>query len=63
MSEKKILGLQVYLMKKIWVKIWGNLGRKNWNYLLLAHANITFIKKNFDQLVSGIKNNIDVLVI
>ena len=50
-------------MKKIWVKIWGNLGRKNWNYLLLAHANITFIKKNFDQLVSGIKNNIDVLVI
>ena len=39
------------------------LRQKNLNRLLLAHININSIRNKFDQLVSSIKNNIDILMI
>ena len=41
----------------------SNLRIRNVYLLLVAHININSIRDHFDQLVSGIKNNIDVLMI
>ena len=41
----------------------SNLRQRNLNRLLLAHININSIRNKFDQLVSSIKNNIDILMI
>ena len=37
--------------------------KRNLNRLLFAHININSIRNKFDQLVAGIKNNIDVFMI
>ena len=41
----------------------SSLRKKNLNRLILAHLNINSIRNKFDQLVNGIKGNIDVLMI
>ena len=41
----------------------NNLRQRNINCLFLAHININSIRNKFDQLVSSIKNNIDILMI
>ena len=41
----------------------SNLRQRNLNLLLLAHININSIRNKFDQLVSSIKNDIDILMI
>ena len=37
--------------------------KRNLNRLLFAHLNINSIRNKFDQLVAGVKNNIDVFMI
>ena len=41
----------------------SSLRKKNLNRLILAHLNINSIRNKFNQLVNGIKGNIDVLMI
>ena len=41
----------------------SNLRQKNLSRLLLAHININSIRNKFSQLVSSIKNNINILMI
>ena len=41
----------------------SSLRKKNLNRLILAHLNINSVSNKFDQLVNGIKGNIDVLMI
>ena len=41
----------------------SSLRKKNLNLLILAHFNINSVSNKFDQLVNGIKGNIDVLMI
>ena len=41
----------------------SSLRKKKLNRLILAHLNINSIRNKFDQLVNGIKGNIDVLMI
>ena len=40
----------------------SNLQQRNLNCLLLAHININSIRNKFNQLVSSINNNIDILM-
>ena len=41
----------------------SSLQKKNLNHLILAYLNINSIRNKYDQLVNGIKGNIDVLMI
>ena len=41
----------------------SSLRKNNLNRLILTHLNIKAIRNKFDQLVNGIKDNIDVLMI
>ena len=44
-------------------KHFSNPRNRNLNCLLFAHININSVRNKFDQLVDGIKNNIDVFMI